>query len=85
MNRLYVRRFLAWAIWPMLALAIGGVCLTNSPRIHLGAALAAEMSQEEFEQRVRDYLLEHPEVLGEALNRLEAKQGEQETAAARAC
>jgi len=84
MNRLYVRRFLAWAIWPMLALAIGGVCLTNSPRIHLGAALAAEMSQEEFEQRVRDYLLEHPEVLGEALNRLEAKQGEQETAAARA-
>jgi len=42
------------------------------------------MSQEEFEQRVRTYLLEHPEVLMEAVNRLEAKQGEQDAAEARA-
>ena len=76
-NRLFVRLVLVRAIWPVLAFGTVGVWLTNSPQIHLGtAALAAEMSQEEFEQRVRNYLLEHPEVLGEALNRLEAKQGE---------
>ena len=84
-NTLLARRALVWAIWSVLALGIACVWLTNSPRMHLGtAALAAEMSQEEFEQRVRSYLLEHPEVLGEALNRLEAKQVEQEAAAARA-
>jgi protein-disulfide isomerase len=80
-----MRRVLAWAIWPVLVFGTGGVWLTNFPRIHLGtAALAAEMSQQEFEQRVRTYLLEHPEVLMEAVNRLEAKQGEQEAAEARA-
>ena len=84
-NWLFVRLVLVRAIWPVLAFGTVGVWLTNSPQIHLGtAALAAEMSQEEFEQRVRNYLLEHPEVLGEALNRLEAKQGEQEAAAGRA-
>src|SRR6516162_6476321 len=84
-NKCLVRRILMWVIWPVLALGIGSVLFAKSPTMHLGmAAAAADMSQEEFEQRVRTYLLEHPEVLGEALNRLEAKQGEQEAAAARA-
>ena len=84
-NRLFVRRVLVWAIWAVLAFGAGSVWLTNFSRIQLGtAALAAEMSQEEFEQRVRTYLLEHPEVLMEAVNRLDAKQGEQEAAAASA-
>src|SRR5579859_712928 len=80
-----VRRVLVWAIWPILMIGIGGVWFAKTPGMHLASAgVAAEMSQEEFEQRVRTYLLEHPEVVGEALNRLEAKQGEQEAAAARA-
>src|SRR5215472_16018436 len=84
-NTFFVRRVLPWAIWPVLVFGTGGVWLANSSRIHLGtAALAAEMSQEEFEQRARTYLLEHPEVLMEAINRLEAKQGEQQAAEARA-
>ncbi len=49
---------------------------------YLGEAVAAEasatMSKDEFEQRVRAYLLEHPEVIGEAINRLEAQQREQD-------
>jgi len=84
-NRLFVRLVLVWAIWPVLAFGTVGVWLTDCFRIHPGtAALAAEMSQEEFEQRVRTYLLEHPEVLMEAINRLDAKQGEQEAAESRA-
>jgi protein-disulfide isomerase len=47
-------------------------------------AVAADVSQQEFEGRVRSYLLEHPEVISEALGRLEAKQGEQDAAAAKA-
>jgi hypothetical protein len=41
----------------------------------------SEIPQGEFEQRVRNYLLAHPEVVGEALSRLEAKQGELQAAA----
>jgi protein-disulfide isomerase len=44
----------------------------------------SEIPQGEFEQRVRNYLLAHPEVVGEALSRLEAKQGELQAAAAKA-
>ncbi|HET8921252.1 MAG TPA: DsbA family protein [Xanthobacteraceae bacterium] len=50
----------------------------------VGSAVRAQTSQTEFEQRVRSYLLEHPEVVGEALNRLEAKQGELDAADAKA-
>ena len=84
-NKRLARHILMWVVWPVLAFGIGSVWLAKSPTMHLGmAAAAAEMSQEEFEQRVRTYLLEHPEVLMEALNRLEAKQGDQEAAEARA-
>jgi len=71
----------AWAALPILALGIAGLWFARSPDLHLAsAAVAADMSQAEFGQRVRAYLLEHPEVISEALNRLQAKQGE--TAAA---
>lgn len=47
-------------------------------------SVAAEMSsalpQDEFERRIRDYLLAHPEVIGEAVNRLEARQRDQAAA-----
>jgi protein-disulfide isomerase len=43
-----------------------------------GAHLAAAMPKDEFERRVRTYLLEHPEVIAEAINRLEAQRGAQE-------
>lgn len=76
-------RILALVILPVLVLGIAGVWFAGFPRLHLGnAALAADMSQDQFEQRVRNYLLDHPEVVGEALNRLEAKQGELDAAAA---
>jgi protein-disulfide isomerase len=52
--------------------------------LHLAnAALAADVPQDEFEQRVRNYLLAHPEVIAETLNRLQAKQDEQDAAAAK--
>jgi protein-disulfide isomerase len=38
------------------------------------------MPKGEFERRVQDYLLAHPEVISEAINRLEAREREQEVA-----
>ena len=67
-NRLSARRVLIWAIWSVLAVGMGSGWFAKSPTIHLGmSAAAAEMSQEEFEQRARTFLLEHPEVLMEAI------------------
>jgi protein-disulfide isomerase len=82
-KRLFALRILAWAILPVLVL---GVASERFEKSHsLGSpALAADMSQDEFEQRVRNYLLAHPEVVGDAIKRLEAKESEQETADANA-
>jgi len=53
-NRLFVRLVLVWTIWPVLALGIGSAWFAKSPTMHLGmAAAAADMSQQEFEQRIR--------------------------------
>ena len=69
---------------PVLALGIAGMLCPKLPGLDLGsAAFADEMSQEQFERRVRDYLLAHPEIIGEAINQLEAKQVELDAANAR--
>jgi len=47
-------------------------------------ANADSMPQEEFERRVHDYLIAHPEVVTEALQTLEARQREADAKAAKA-
>lgn len=65
-----------------LMLAGATAWLSLSP---LGQAIAAgEMSQGQFEQRVRDYILAHPEVIMEALQNLDARQREAEAKEAKA-
>ncbi len=71
-----------WFVGPLVFIAtFAGVALGLSlwPERSLSGAAAAEMniSKDEFERRVHDYLLEHPEVIGEAINRLEARQREE--------
>jgi len=81
-DRPLARGVLAFAI---LGIAFGIADTSKGPKLHFGnTAVAADTSQDEFEQRVRNYLLAHPEVISDALNRLEAKQGEQDAAAAQA-
>jgi protein-disulfide isomerase len=78
-------RSLAWTVISALVLGSGSVWLAKYHTLHLvSTSSAAEMSQAEIEQIVKNYLLEHPEVVGEALNRLEAKQGELDAADAKA-
>ena len=78
-------RIIGWTV--LLLLFIGAmIALKQEFRWgqSAGEAVAADavesMSEEEFERRVHDYLLAHPEVIGEAINRLEAQRREQEAA-----
>ncbi|MGC1235263.1 MAG: DsbA family protein [Xanthobacteraceae bacterium] len=81
-NKLLVRLILVSAILPTLTLA---AWLAKPSALHLATrAEAAEMSQDEFERRVHDYLLAHPELVGEALYRLQEKQDAEDAAAGRA-
>jgi|SRR6266567_2174458 len=75
-------KLFGWLLMPLALLVAVGAWFTFDPafgRRNGGAQFAANMPKDEFEQRVRAYLLEHPEVIAEAINRLEARQGAQET------
>lgn len=48
------------------------------------AMAAGEMSQDQFDQRIHDYILAHPEVLVQALQSLDQRQREADAAAAKA-
>lgn len=80
-----VSRIFGWAVLAVLTLGIAGFWIAKPSELPFAdAARAADVPQDEFEQRVRNYLLAHPEVIGEALKRLQAKQDEQDAAAAKA-
>ncbi len=72
---------------PLILVGVVGVWSALDPGIRwtrgFGVAIAGEattaMSKDEFERRVHEYLLAHPEAVAEAINRLEAQQREQET------
>lgn len=79
-------------IVPIILIAATAGWLALSQRFqlirHFGEAAAAEvsvdMTKDEFGRRVKEYLLEHPEVIAEAINRLEARQRDQEAKLAKA-
>jgi protein-disulfide isomerase len=77
-------RIVGWAVLSLLFIG-AMIALSQEFRGHQGAGEAADaavgnMPKDEFERRVQDYLLAHPEVIGEAIKRLEAQQREQEVA-----
>lgn len=67
----------------LLTLALAAWFLLN-PHTRGPALAAGEMSQDQLDQRIHDYILAHPEVLMEALQRLEQRQREAEAAQAKA-
>jgi protein-disulfide isomerase len=71
---------LGWLLLPLLVLGAVGAWLASergASRLPSAHNLRANIPQHEFEQRVRTHILEHPDVIAEAINRLEARQGEQ--------
>jgi protein-disulfide isomerase len=75
------RGLIAWLFGSLTLLAVVGVWPAFHPGLRgwqSGARLATAMPKDEFARRVRAYLLEHPEVLVEAISRLKSQQGVQE-------
>jgi len=76
-------KIFGWMLLPLILLGVAGIGLASERRVlhpSKSVRVVAEMPQDEFEQRVRRYLLEHPEVIKEAIDRLEARQAEQDAA-----
>ena len=72
-----VRAFIAWIVLPLLVVIATGAWFEFGPGLrwgHQSARILANMPQDEFERRVQTYLLEHPEVIIESVNRMEARQ-----------
>ncbi len=76
-----LKKIFSWALLTLILIATAGVWFaTERGVLRVPQAVAAEMPQDEFEQRVRTYLLEHPEVIADAINRLQERQAQQDTA-----
>jgi protein-disulfide isomerase len=78
-----------WAFLSLLVIIAGTIALEQVARWRQSAGEAAvtaagNIPKDEFERRVHDYLLAHPEVVSEAMHRLEAQQHQQEVARGRA-
>ena len=69
-------RKLHWVLLAILVLGVIGAWLAidRGSWFHRESDLAAELPQDQFERRVREYLMAHPEVIMEAVNQLEARQ-----------
>jgi len=68
---------IAWLLVLLTLLAVLGAWFAFHPGFRwgqTGAHWAAAMPKDEFEQRIQTYLLNHPEVLIESLNRMEQRQ-----------
>ena len=80
-------RVLGWMLVPLILLAALGAWFALDPGFrwgHGGTRVAADMPKDQFERRVRAFLLEHPEVIAQAISRLESRRGEEEATEAQA-
>jgi len=71
-----VRAFIAWIVLPLLLVVAAGAWFAVGPALrwgHQSTRILANMPKDEFERRVQTYLLEHPEVIIESVNRMEAR------------
>jgi len=71
------RKHGVWLLVPALVVAAAGAWLFLDPGFRSKEAapdLASAMPADEFDRRVRDYILDNPEIIMESVRRLEARQ-----------
>ena len=71
------RKLFGWLLVPLLVIAAAGAWLVFDTAFRSGRPeldMAAAAPKDEFERRVRDYILNNPEVLMEAARRFEQRQ-----------
>jgi protein-disulfide isomerase len=72
-----VRAFIAWIVLPLLLVIAASAWFAFGPGLrwgHQSGRILANMPKDEFERRVQTYLLDHPEVIIESVNRMEARE-----------
>src|SRR5712691_3445420 len=70
-------RYVAWLVLPLIVAGAVAAWLVVDPGFqrNLGnAGPSTDVPKDEFERRVRDYLLGHPDVIIQSVNQLEARQ-----------
>src|SRR6266851_4192185 len=75
--RLWARRYIAWLVLPLVLVGAVAAWIAFDPgfrRGHQIANLSTDAPKDEFERRVHDYLMAHPDVIKEFVNQLEARQ-----------
>jgi protein-disulfide isomerase len=80
--RASIGRLTRWLALPLLVMAAVVAWLALDPGFRAGTG--GDMTQDAFERRVRDYLLRNPEVIVEAVERLEARRRAAEESEAQA-
>lgn len=76
-NRPKRQKVTGWLLVPLLLIVAVGAWLAFDPGFRWSRSspdVVAELPQDAFGRRVRDYLLEHPEVIMEAVRRFESRQ-----------
>jgi protein-disulfide isomerase len=70
------RRFSVWVALIVALLAAVAAWVVFDPGFHTGrfALFTSGMPQDEFDRRVRDYLINHPEVIVDAIQGMQARQ-----------
>jgi len=76
-RRAWAGRFVAWLVLPLVLAGAVAAWLVVDPsfqRNRGNAGPSTDVPKDEFERRIRDYLLAHPDVIIQSVNQLEAKQ-----------
>ena len=71
------RKLLGWLLVPLLVVVAAGAWFAFDPAFRLGRPapdVSAALPKDVFEQRVRDYILDNPEIIMEAAQRFEQRQ-----------
>jgi protein-disulfide isomerase len=76
-HNFWAGRYATWLILPLVLLGAVAAWIAFDPgfrRGHQIADLSTDAPKDEFERRVHDYLMAHPDVILQSVNQLEARQ-----------
>ena len=79
-NRFHLRRWIRWLAPLVILFGAAVAWFAFDPGFHpraVAPTASTDVPQDEFEKRVGAYLLDHPEVIIQAVNRYESKQAAQ--------
>ncbi len=75
--RLWARRYIAWLVLPLVLVGAVAAWIAFDPgfrRGHQIANLSTDAPKDEFERRMHDYLMAHPDVIMQSVNQVEARR-----------